>query len=1264
MFQSYQCPQCGSEVPGDAPQGLCPNCVLKAGFGTQQTDSLWQAGSGSASAGVYDERFVPPTPAELAPCFPDLEILELVGQGGMGVVYKARQKRLDRLVALKILSPRTGQDPAFAERFAREARAMARLNHPHVVAVYDFGQTDPPLAPSDATARERGGQVEGSPSLPLSELGRGTGGKRALGNLYFFVMEFVDGLTLRQLLEAGKLAPREALAIVPQICEALQYAHDKGVVHRDIKPENLLMDRSGQVKIADFGLAKLVGQGAKDFSLTGAGQVMGTPQYMAPEQIEHPLHVDHRADIYSLGVVFYQMLTGELPIGRFAPPSKKVQIDVRLDEVVLRALEKEPEQRYQQASEIKSHVETITTSPLQVIHRADKATAAQPGSHPAPRMSQRAKWGVAWTAFAVGCVPAAILGGSPSRLGNIEQLLLVLSLIAPVIVPILGATALIEIRRSEGRISGLGWALFDLLFFPLLGLNALIGWNLYWSWGSVGGKVFGGSTPSLVSIVFLTLIISLMIDLPIVRWAWQAANRPAKPKDVQHADMSPPSTGAPSWTLWSPFQSPKVKEICAHLTPVEQVAAAWRAAMYGVWTCATFAGPIGFGVFYRAYIAEVLVLIVPLILLHFACIPIWQRKQREFLCSTAWAKQQGIAPDQLTRPMTLLVFKLLLIGAPAFALCLLAADLLSRQTPSLPQQARLAKAPIGAKEDDVPIAQHDRDLASIGRQANIQPLDVLQIRAINIPPDQPIDGYYLVEPDGNVALGPLYGRAKVDGLTMEQAEAKITHHLKRLSRDPAVQVTLAIRPSKWRRAAFPKLPFTISPYDVLQVRVIEALPDQPIDNYYMVEPAGTIPLGPTYGRVHVSGLSLEAAEKAIEKKLGPILSKPLVQVMLAINSADLPGVHWQEVAMPKAPYTIQPGDLLFIDAIGTEPDQPIQGVQMVEPTGTVPLGSRYGRAKVEGLSLEAAEQAITKKLSEYLRQPEVSVTLAGWTSQGIALAPGPQVPPSIPSNWRGSPRARAGGANPVATPGNKVTTISASGTIEPTEVVTVSAPLAGTIVSFGADPRADSDTSYQGKVIDYGSPVEKGTVMAKIDDTLYKARLDQQKTAVQRAEAELAAARAKAKGKPSEEEKAAVAVAEAAVTQAKSVLREAENNLDRTTIRSPVKGVVVDRRVNIGQAVTSANSDSPFMIAKDCGKMQVWASVHEANIGLIHKGTEATFSVDGVANAKFKGTVTQIRRNATMTQDMVTYTVVVEGENPNHKLVPYQRTNIEFRVGP
>jgi len=362
MSEENRCPECGAPRPAHAPKGLCPGCLLKRGLET--------APPASEEPGQASGSFTPPTPEQLAAQFPDLEILEFIGRGGMGMVYKARQKHLDRLVALKILLPSIAQDAAFAERFGREARAMAMLSHPHIVTVHDFGQTR-------GEGREERGEGSLRSPLPPGE-GKGEGG------LYYFVMEFVDGLTLRQLLDAGKLAPQEALAIVPQICEALQFAHDKGVVHRDIKPENILMDRSGQVKIADFGLAKLMGKesvgcvqrtdenvlAADDGAfhapyeplspqLTGAGQVMGTPHYMAPEQFEHPQEVDHRADIYSLGVVFYQMLTGELPIGRFAPPSRKVQIDVRLDEVVLRALEKEPDRRYQQASQIRTEVETI-----------------------------------------------------------------------------------------------------------------------------------------------------------------------------------------------------------------------------------------------------------------------------------------------------------------------------------------------------------------------------------------------------------------------------------------------------------------------------------------------------------------------------------------------------------------------------------------------------------------------------------------------------------------------------------------------------------------------------------------------------------------------------------------------------------------------------------------------------------------------------------------------------------------------------------------
>jgi tRNA A-37 threonylcarbamoyl transferase component Bud32 len=246
-----------------------------------------------------------------------LEILELLGQGGMGAVYKARQPTLDRVVAVKVLPPEAGRDPAFAERFQREARALARLGHPNIVAVHDVGQA---------------------------------------GDFYYFVMEYVDGVNLRQLLRDGQLSPEQALRIVPQICDALQYAHEEGIVHRDIKPENILLDRKGRVKIADFGLAKLLGHDAGNFTLTGSRQVMGTLYYMAPEQVERPLEVDHRADIYSLGVVFYEMLTGQLPVGRFPMPSEKAGTDAFLDSVVLRALEREPERRYQRAGEVKTAI--------------------------------------------------------------------------------------------------------------------------------------------------------------------------------------------------------------------------------------------------------------------------------------------------------------------------------------------------------------------------------------------------------------------------------------------------------------------------------------------------------------------------------------------------------------------------------------------------------------------------------------------------------------------------------------------------------------------------------------------------------------------------------------------------------------------------------------------------------------------------------------------------------------------------------------------
>ena len=329
------CPGCGGPIPAESPQGLCPKCLMR------QAAAPTEAGESDVANSA------PPGHEELAAAFPQLEILELVGQGGMGFVYKARQPNLDRFVALKILPQSLAADPAFAARFTREGRVLARLNHPNIVTIHDFGQAN---------------------------------------GFFYLLMEFVDGVNLRQAMKTGKFTPSQALTIVPRICEALQFAHSEGILHRDIKPENILLDSRGRVKIADFGIAKLLGGNIRAFApdsvepsmragalakgqaapqeinLTEKGKVVGTPHYMAPEQLEHPEDVDQRADIYSLGVVFYEMLTGELPVGRFAPPSKKSPVDPRLDEVVLHALEKERERRTRSAAEVKTQVETITGS--------------------------------------------------------------------------------------------------------------------------------------------------------------------------------------------------------------------------------------------------------------------------------------------------------------------------------------------------------------------------------------------------------------------------------------------------------------------------------------------------------------------------------------------------------------------------------------------------------------------------------------------------------------------------------------------------------------------------------------------------------------------------------------------------------------------------------------------------------------------------------------------------------------------------------------
>lgn len=292
-----------SETP-TAPSpllGLNPVGLMDGVLGGQATD--WE----------------PPLAEELESCFPGYTGFRFIDRGGMGAVYSAMQTSLERRVAVKILPPDLGEDTVFVEGFHREARLLARLQHPHIVAVYDFGRNE-------------------------------TG-------YLFIVMEYVDGTSLFEIMKHDQVPLHRTLQIVAQVCEALQFAHDHGVIHRDIKPTNILIDSRNNVRVADFGLAKLMQAEGTTTAQTRSALIMGTPVYAAPEQRRLSSEVDRRSDIFSMGVTLYEMITGHFPVGVFEPPSKKAGSPPALDKIVTKSLRENPAERYQSATEMRQAIQ-------------------------------------------------------------------------------------------------------------------------------------------------------------------------------------------------------------------------------------------------------------------------------------------------------------------------------------------------------------------------------------------------------------------------------------------------------------------------------------------------------------------------------------------------------------------------------------------------------------------------------------------------------------------------------------------------------------------------------------------------------------------------------------------------------------------------------------------------------------------------------------------------------------------------------------------
>jgi hypothetical protein len=282
--------------------------------------------------------FVAPEPAELASLFPGYEIQSLIATGGMGAVYCAVQKSLDRTVALKILPQELSKDAAFCAGFEAEAKAMARLNHPNLIGVYDFGEVN--------------------------------------GMLYI-VMEFVPGQSIYHSANGIAIDPSEVIRLVTGICRGLAHAHENGILHRDIKPSNILLDLNAQPKIGDFGLARPF-----DRKIEEGEEIFGTPHYTAPEVVENPHSVDYRADIFSVGVLLHELLTGKLPANDPRPASLISRCDTRFDAIIRRATQPVPAARYASANEMADE--------LQALAKPAVAQAARAAAVPRPVVPHKA----------------------------------------------------------------------------------------------------------------------------------------------------------------------------------------------------------------------------------------------------------------------------------------------------------------------------------------------------------------------------------------------------------------------------------------------------------------------------------------------------------------------------------------------------------------------------------------------------------------------------------------------------------------------------------------------------------------------------------------------------------------------------------------------------------------------------------------------------------------------------------------------------------
>src|SRR5437588_5029656 len=342
------CRNCGAKVFSDAPEGLCTGCVLEAAIGGAVAGGDDPGRPASSMQATPPNDVAPPSQktiraAELLGELGDYELLDEVGRGGQGVVFRARQKSLNRTVALKVISLGQWASKAHLKRFRLEAEAAARLEHPGIVPIHEVGERD--------------------------------------GSCYFS-MKFIEGGQLDEVARRESIPIRRAVELMANVARTVHYAHEHGILHRDIKPGNILLDTKGEAHLTDFGLARLV---ESESSVTHTLDVLGTPSYMAPEQaIGNNAAVSSTTDVYGLGAVLYQLLTGQPPFAGGTtyetikllldteprqPRQLNPKIDRDLSTICLKCLEKDPKRRYSSALALAEDLEHwLKHEPIQARH--------------------------------------------------------------------------------------------------------------------------------------------------------------------------------------------------------------------------------------------------------------------------------------------------------------------------------------------------------------------------------------------------------------------------------------------------------------------------------------------------------------------------------------------------------------------------------------------------------------------------------------------------------------------------------------------------------------------------------------------------------------------------------------------------------------------------------------------------------------------------------------------------------------------------------